>query len=142
MPKSAKTTGKKSKQAPPRQVTSIYLVIALLAATAITAVVVFKNRNSHNNVPAAHHADKPDTRTSESVMMVNRLPAPSTAPENMVWIPGGTFQMGCDDCDMPDALPVHTVTVDGFFMDATPVTNAEFARFVNAIGYVTVAERP
>jgi formylglycine-generating enzyme len=43
---------------------------------------------------------------------------------------------------MPDALPAHLVAVDGFWMDRTPVTNAEFERFVNATGYVTVAERP
>lgn len=60
----------------------------------------------------------------------------------MVWIPGGTFWMGCEGCGMPDALPVHLVEVDGFWMDRTPVTNAEFARFVKASGYVTVAERP
>ena len=42
---------------------------------------------------------------------------------------------------MPDALPAHRVTVDGFWMDRTPVTNAEFQRFVDATGYVTVAER-
>jgi formylglycine-generating enzyme required for sulfatase activity len=43
---------------------------------------------------------------------------------------------------MPDALPQHLVSVDGFWMDLTPVTNGEFARFVAATGYVTVAERP
>jgi len=59
----------------------------------------------------------------------------------MIWIPGGTFHMGCADCDMPDALPVHSVSVDGFWMDATAVTNAQFAKFVEATGYVTVAER-
>jgi formylglycine-generating enzyme required for sulfatase activity len=59
----------------------------------------------------------------------------------MVWVPGGTFWMGCDGCGMPDALPVHLVSVDGFWMDATPVTNAQFERFVKATGYVTVAER-
>ena len=63
------------------------------------------------------------------------------APPGMVWIPGGTFAMGCEGCDMPDALPVHRVSVDGFWMDRTPVTNAEFERFVAATGYVTVAER-
>jgi formylglycine-generating enzyme len=69
---------------------------------------------------------------------VNRQPAPA----GMVWIPGGTFWMGCQDCGMPDALPVHRVAVDGFWMDRTPVTNAEFERFVSATGYITVAERP
>ncbi|HLG17475.1 MAG TPA: formylglycine-generating enzyme family protein [Blastocatellia bacterium] len=59
----------------------------------------------------------------------------------MAWIPGGTFRMGCDDCGMLDAQPVHLVTVDGFWMDRTPVTNVQFARFVKATSYVTVAER-
>lgn len=59
----------------------------------------------------------------------------------MVWIPGGTFHMGCADCGMPDTLPVHTVTVDGFWMDPAPVTNAEYAKFVEATGYFTLAEK-
>ncbi|MEO8026337.1 MAG: formylglycine-generating enzyme family protein [Bryobacteraceae bacterium] len=61
--------------------------------------------------------------------------------EGMVRIAGGTFQMGCADCGMPDALPVHAVTVDAFQIDATPVTNAQYAEFVRATSYVTVAER-
>jgi len=61
--------------------------------------------------------------------------------EGMVWIPGGTFWMGCEECGMPDALPVHQASVDGFWMDVTPVTNAEFDKFVQATGYVTIAER-
>jgi formylglycine-generating enzyme len=68
-------------------------------------------------------------------------PARDPSPEGMVWIAGGTFWMGCDGCGMPDALPVHRVSVDGFWMDRTPVTNAEFQQFVNASGFVTVAER-
>jgi formylglycine-generating enzyme required for sulfatase activity len=59
----------------------------------------------------------------------------------MVWVPGGTFWMGCPDCGMPDTLPVHLVRVKGFWMDKTPVTNAQFSEFVRATGYVTVAER-
>lgn len=59
----------------------------------------------------------------------------------MVWIPGGTFQMGCADCNMPDAEPVHPVTVDGFWMDVTPVTNRQFQEFVTATAYLTIAER-
>jgi formylglycine-generating enzyme required for sulfatase activity len=68
----------------------------------------------------------------------------------MVWIPGGEFSMGAndppdrDDVGMKatfDARPIHRVYVDGFYMDRTDVTNAEFAEFVNATGYVTIAER-
>ncbi|HTC48284.1 MAG TPA: formylglycine-generating enzyme family protein [Candidatus Aquilonibacter sp.] len=58
----------------------------------------------------------------------------------MVWIPGGRFWMGTDH--MEDAQPVHQVEVKGFWMDRTDVTNEEFARFVKATGYVTIAERP
>jgi formylglycine-generating enzyme required for sulfatase activity len=68
----------------------------------------------------------------------------------MVWIPGGEFSMGCADPSriphggrdpMIDTRPIHRARVDGFWMDATEVTNAQFAAFVTATGYVTVAER-
>jgi sulfatase modifying factor 1 len=72
---------------------------------------------------------------------INTSPAPGSPPTGMVWIPGGDFWMGCENCGMPDALPVHLVSVAGFWMDATPVTNAEFEAFVRATKYVTVAER-
>jgi formylglycine-generating enzyme required for sulfatase activity len=74
-----------------------------------------------------------------------------SAPGGMVWIPGGEFSMGCDDPRgkpfgghdaMTDARPIHRVRVDGFWMDAREVTNDQFAEFVAATGYVTVAERP
>jgi sulfatase modifying factor 1 len=61
--------------------------------------------------------------------------------KDMVWVPGGTFLMG-DERFYPEERPVHRVTVDGFWMDEHPVTNAEFRRFVKATGHVTVAERP
>lgn len=66
--------------------------------------------------------------------------ADSTEPE-MVSIPGGTFWMGRDD-GAPDEKPAHQVTVGPFQMDATEVTVGQFAAFVKATGYVTVAERP
>lgn len=59
----------------------------------------------------------------------------------MVWIPGGEFAMGAADPQMTDARPIHRVYVDGFWMSETEVTNAQFAAFVKATGYVTVAER-
>lgn len=76
--------------------------------------------------------------------------APGTPPPGMVWIPGGEFSMGSEDptpqvCGgpdtMPDARPIHRVYVDPFWMDATEVTNAQFAEFVKVTGYITIAER-
>jgi formylglycine-generating enzyme required for sulfatase activity len=57
----------------------------------------------------------------------------------MVWIPGGTFRMGSDK-HYPEEAPVHRATVDGFWIDRTPVTNAQFRQFVEETGYVTYAE--
>jgi formylglycine-generating enzyme required for sulfatase activity len=59
----------------------------------------------------------------------------------MEWIPGGTFLMGSDR-HYPEEGPAHQVTVDGFWIDRTPVTNAMFRCFVEATGHVTLAERP
>ena len=62
--------------------------------------------------------------------------------EGMVWIPGGTFDMGGDnDQARQDEFPKHAVKLNGFFMDVTEVTNAQFAKFVAATGYVTTAEK-
>jgi len=59
----------------------------------------------------------------------------------MPWIEGGEFRMGCERFYGEEA-PVRTVAVDGFWLDRHPVTNDQYARFVAATGYVTVAERP
>lgn len=57
----------------------------------------------------------------------------------MIWVAGGTFRMGSEK-HYPEEAPVHRVTVDGFWMDRTPVTNREFRKFVEATGHVTFAE--
>src|SRR5438876_2196903 len=61
--------------------------------------------------------------------------------QDMVWISGGTFSMG-SNAHYPEEAPAHKVTVDGFWIDAHTVTNEQFSRFVEATGYVTLAERP
>jgi sulfatase modifying factor 1 len=75
---------------------------------------------------------------------------PGPAPDGMAWIPGGEFSMGCTDptvCvdgghePMNDARPIHRVYVDPFWIDKTDVTNEQFATFVKATGYVTIAEQ-
>jgi len=82
--------------------------------------------------------------------VINRLESDTKAPEGMVLIPGGEFSMGGVNPvgmmdggkeNMNDARPVHRVYVDGFFMDETEVTNAQFEKFVAATGYITVAEK-
>jgi sulfatase modifying factor 1 len=63
---------------------------------------------------------------------------PAPGPD-MVFIPGGTFRMGSDK-HYPEEAPIHRVTVDGFFIDRTPVTNRQFKEFVKATGHITFAE--
>ena len=68
------------------------------------------------------------------------LPEDTGPSAGMVWIAGGTFTMGDDD-ERPEERSAHPVTVSGFWIDRHEVTNAQFARFVDATGYRTVAER-
>lgn len=65
-------------------------------------------------------------------------------PKNMTWVEGKTFLQGAKETDkfaMPREKPAHQVTVDGFFIDVTEVTNKQFKDFVAATKYITVAER-
>jgi formylglycine-generating enzyme len=82
----------------------------------------------------------------------NTKQPPGNPPDGMIWIPGGEFSMGAadpmgedhNDVGMQatdDSRPVHRTYVDGFWMDRTEVTNRQFAKFVKATGYMTVAER-
>ncbi|MEB3335367.1 MAG: formylglycine-generating enzyme family protein [Cyanobacteriota bacterium] len=65
---------------------------------------------------------------------------PHRSARDMVWIPGGTFLMGSNG-HYPEEAPAHLVNVEGFWMDRTPVTNAQFLKFVKATGHITLAER-
>ena len=79
--------------------------------------------------------------TSDDVgpIAINNAGPPESAPEGMVWVPGGMFWMGSEKFD--DAQPIHKVYVDGFWMDRTEVTNEQFARFVAESNYITVVEQ-
>lgn len=123
----------------------------------IAAVVAFLAANSASTqvhaLKSAAVAQKNEKALPESPFAstaTDKSPAPGPASEGMVWIPGGEFSMGSDAeseslCSLPgvtrDALPIHRVAVDGFWMDATEVTNEQYAKFVTATGYVTVAEQ-
>lgn len=70
-----------------------------------------------------------------------RVDEPGPTPPGMRWIPGATFIMGSNQPKSPDEAPAHPVTVDGFWIDETEVTNDQFREFVDATGYVTIAEK-
>jgi sulfatase modifying factor 1 len=117
------------------------LVFAILCAAVLYPLTTSVRASS--NPPASPGAAFAPT-------VPNIQPAPAPAPPGMVWIPGGEFSMGAADppeMDMvgmratTDSRPIHRVYVDGFFMDKTDVTNGQFAEFVKATGYVTIAEK-
>ncbi|ANE79501.1 sulfatase-modifying factor 1 [Mycobacterium adipatum] len=60
---------------------------------------------------------------------------------DLVWVPAQTTTLG-SDAHYPEEGPAREVTVDGFWIQRHQVTNAQFADFVEATGYRTVAERP
>jgi formylglycine-generating enzyme len=69
------------------------------------------------------------------------MPSKRPPASGMVWIPGGSFWMGSDH-HYPEEAPAHRVELEGFWIDRTPVTNAQFLKFVKASGYRTLAECP
>ena len=102
--------------------------IAVLAYAAFTPVTVVSVPEKLNGEPR------------DPVTAINMAP-PAETPQGMKWIPGGRFQMGNESSPHEDERPVHTVTVDGFWMDETEVTNRQFLKFVEATGYKTIAEK-
>jgi sulfatase modifying factor 1 len=106
------------------------------------------NRNTKINLTESTSAVKKETcaacktlsRTAMLKAAADNIPAEgNSSKDEMVLIKGGSFQMGSND--FPDARPLHTVAVNSFWMDAHEVTNAQFAAFVKATGYITVAEQ-
>ncbi|NOT63270.1 MAG: formylglycine-generating enzyme family protein, partial [Acidobacteria bacterium] len=113
----------------------LFSLSLLAACSAEPSATTTATAHQHGAAPAT--TATPDASIAVSI---NHAPPPANAPVGMAYIPGGTFWMGCTDCNMPDTLPQHAVTVNAFWMDKTPITNAEFEKFVKATGYKTIAE--
>jgi formylglycine-generating enzyme len=120
-----------------------------LIAVGLCGIAQNRARGSQGEIPQSGPAQC-DTGVSrhslhaaslvETMASASARAGSQSAPDGMVWIPGGRFWMGTDH--MEDAQPVHEVEVKGFWMDRADVTNEEFRRFVKATGYLTIAERP
>ena len=125
-----------------------FVAVAVIGIGVTIALSVLRPK-----LPASSDATLSPSPSSTSAFLPtveNKTRPSGSAPEGMVWIPGGEFSMGSDAsgealCAAPgvtrDAQPIHRVYVDGFWMDATEVTNEQFEKFVKATGYVTIAER-
>lgn len=116
-------------------------VVALILTGLVAVAVVVSIRPELPGPVTPKVASASDNGRSSASQASASSPAATT--DGMVWIPGGEFTMGSDHpLSRPDERPMHRVRVDGFWMDVTEVTNGEFAKFVEATGYVTTAEIP
>ena len=158
---------KRKARSQPRRPAKVWIAAGVILFVALVCVLIARRpqpRVALANSPVAGSATTPAAnpatdapaktparrRNTFEPTVLNKAPAPGRAPKGMAWIPGGEFSMGAqemqgmNDVGMKatlDSRPVHRVYIDGFYMDKTDVTNAEFARFVKATGYITVAER-
>jgi formylglycine-generating enzyme required for sulfatase activity len=128
----------------------IATVLVLVAASIAFSVIRWPHLSPTNRVEAGQRMTESADLSAFGSTISNADTVPATSLHGMAWIPGGEFSMGAmdppsiDDVGMHaavDARPIHRVYVDGFWMDKVDVTNEEFAKFVKATGYVTVAER-
>ena len=114
----------------------------------LTLVALFLYSCGEEKKSNTKAAEKPVEKSLESKTpdptVLQSMPTDVKVPEGMVWVPGAIFQQGAvaqDNMAMGHEKPAFKVAVDGFFMDVTEVTNAQFEKFVDETGYVTVAER-
>ena len=153
------TTATRSKQLAKKNPPQVNLSLLLLGAVALIAIGGlgwWLLRGAALNTDRAEIANTKKTEPTLNAQpnfiatISNSVSTPTHLPAGMVYVPGGEFSMGSldptemvcgGDQPMDDARPLHRVYLDGFFMDATEVTNEEFERFATATSYVTVAER-
>jgi sulfatase modifying factor 1 len=79
------------------------------------------------------------SRSFATTAALKTTPFASQARKDMILIPAGRFQMGSSQFE--DAQPVHPVQIKSYWIDEHEVTNGQFASFVQATGYITVAEK-
>ena len=125
-------------------------VFTSLSGLALLSLLIFSGCAGRNaGVAATTHSDTVNCMqvpsrfgNTDSSHLSNISYSGDSSVQGMVRIPGGVFMMGGNnDQASPDEYPRHYVRVSPFYIDTTEVTNAEFARFVKATGYITTAER-
>ncbi len=119
----------------------IYLENKLVAVLCLTLMVIFQSCTEGKENKGM---TKGKISSTDAALLVEQ-PKNVKTPEDMVWVSGIHYTMGAQQGDkqaLSREKPAHPVAVDGFFIDQAEVTNAKFSKFVEATGYVTVAEQP
>ena len=120
----------------------LYRIYISILTVSILVQCGTKNDNPNRKENSEEVSDT--SKVVDVSKLIVQKPDDLNTPEGMVWIPGGEFTQGAipeDKMAMPHEKPAHKVAVDGFFMDITEVTNTQYKRFVDATGYITMAER-
>jgi len=120
------------------------LILLYFTASMQSCMLRSQSANIHKEEVISCHANIPQRFTSkndEATVYSNGITG-TAAHSGMMWIDGGVFKMGSSNEEgRSDEYPQHQVRVNGFWMDATEVTNAQFEKFVTATGYITEAEK-
>jgi formylglycine-generating enzyme len=139
-----RSAGDQSSGSTPSAISTVVRALLLLALGAGAFLLSYWLTKAHSRLaPLSAPQDQATSSSALGPAGSASLGPPPTgpAPEGMVYIPGGQFTMGTESAlAWPEEKPAHQVRVDGFWMDATDVTNAQFAKFVAATGYQTTAE--
>lgn len=110
---------------------------------AVFAIAFFSCKERPKQSVAAQASKTVEGKVPHKIL--KEQPEDIATPQGMVWVAGKIFSQGAkanDPYAMSREKPAHEVAVDGFFMDITEVTNADYQAFVDATGYVSIAERP
>ncbi len=109
----------------------LYLTIVL---TSVVGIFIIATLVFFFVLPRSQSDYSPTLSTPNFPANINQGGSTAAIKHEMIFIPGGTFKMGRDD-GPPQERPSHSVAVEGFFLDNTEVTNAEYAEFVRDTKY-------
>ena len=132
---------KNNQRKPEHQKTTLFFITALvvvLAGVAFGSWLILPKIEDRGRLQIRAYQKANPEQVNAGAVPTSAISSADT--NDMVWIAGGTFAMGSEK-GQTDEKPVHEVTVDGFWMDRTEVTNEQFEKFVKATGYITTAEK-
>lgn len=110
-----------------KKISVITLSLITICALALVFYFIFSDKKSDQNGELATYAENTN----------KDLPSVFNGIKKMVLVPSGKFVMGDDDSSFSDEKPEHTIFVSSFYMDETPVTYADFQKYVDDGGNKT-----
>lgn len=125
-------------ESPSRVAPKLSFPAVICIAIAIVVTAGWIGTNAQLLTGGFSERKQPKLRAEDAHLVVTPT---APAPDGMVWIPGGVFMMGDKNGPHDDEQTEHEVALNGFYMDATEVTNRDFQKFVTATGYMTLAEK-